>query len=499
VLVAPPQVRFAGGGFMALAANAVGPNQLQLGKTQSRALIAIYRDNDTANKGELAVTPYGVGAQVYSWAIVTAGACGEQVLAHGERTVTVDPGAAKLVVQNRFVIDNPTQRIRSRTGAHDIVNSVLLSAAGTNATNFSPTGRFVAWQQADQFYSIADLVSGTVVATDIINGFLAWAKADSYVIAGGNAWGAVRIKNVLVDASNLLNANPDCHACVAWSSVQVVIDADRGFALVKGGQGWKIGDLFVTTSSDDVDVEESETNDALSHIRKVYDAGYPALPTIWSLGERLALSHMEPLSGDAKAQAKFLVQHNRLASTIAVATRAPDQELIGRAIAGGGTGNIEEIKNKTQTDLAFYSLGRFGIKTLPLAALEHSTAAFGANYQRNDNLSARIDAIRARLPGARALFVKPVDFDTRCDLSTAPDKKFNIDPAEVADIWHWRGPDGDRWIVLSEFSEGSGAFPQACVVLLRESSRQSVTLLNPDGLSGHRFDCRHCVPGHRSN
>jgi Caspase domain len=491
VLAAPPQV-LAGSGFMALAANAVGPNQMQFGKAQSRALIAIYRDNDTADKGEFAVTPYAVGAQVYGWAVVTAGACGEQVLARGERTVTVDPGAAKLVVQNRFVIDNPTQRIRSRSGAYDIAvfkgrfeirdaatNSVLLSEAGSNA-NFSPTGRFVAWQQADQFYSIADLVSGTVVATDIVNGFLAWAKADSYVIAGGDGWGAVRIKNVLVDASNLLNANADCHACVAWSSVQVAIDADRGFALVKGGFGWKIGDLFVTTSSDDLDFEESETNDALSHIRKVYDAGYPALPAIWSLGERLALSHIEPLSSDAKAQAKFLVQHNRLAAPIAVATRAADQELIGRAIAGGRTGNIEEIKNRTQTDLAFYSLGRFGIKTLPLAALEHSTSSYGANHQRNDNLSARIDGIRARLPAARTLFVKPADFDSRCDLSTAPDKKFNIDPAEVGDIWHWRGADGDRWIVLSEFSEGSGAFPQACVVLMRESSRQAVTLLNPD-------------------
>jgi hypothetical protein len=119
VISAPPQVRFAGTGFMALAPNAAGPNQLQYTKKQTRALIAIYRNNESASKGELTVTPFEAGAQVYSWAVVSTGTCGEQILAQGEQPIEVNAGAPKLVVQNRFINVIPNLRIRSRAGTYD--------------------------------------------------------------------------------------------------------------------------------------------------------------------------------------------------------------------------------------------------------------------------------------------------------------------------------------------------------------------------------------------
>ena len=494
VISAPPQVRFGGTGFMALAANAVGPNQMQYAKAQSRALIAIYRPNDTASDGEIAITPFISGPQVYGWAIVAAGSCGEHVLAEGGRRIDVDVGAATLVVQNRYIVDNPTQRLRSRDGTHELfifndhfevrdvaTNSVLTTQTGTNV-NFSPTGRFVAWQQSDGFYSILDLVSERLVATDVAQGFLAWARQDSYVISGGTSWGEVTIKNVLVDDSNVLAANTSCHACDAWTNVQTVLDFDRGFALARGTDGWKVEDLFAPSGSTSLDVDGTDLNEALGLIRRTYDRNYPAIPKVWSLGERLALSHLEN-SDNSRAQAKFLVQHIPQAVTPTItASRAGGDELIGRAMAGN-LGTIEEIKTGTQSDQAFSSLVRYGVRTTSLAPLEHYAATYNANYERTDDLAVRIGAIGARVAEAQRIFVKPPDYDSRCGLGTHADSHFDIDPADVVDIWHWRRPGGDSWLVLSEYSEGSGAFPQACAVLLREGSSRPVTLLSPDDLS----------------
>jgi hypothetical protein len=502
VITAPPEVRFAGNGFMALAANAAGPNRMQLARSQGRAIIAIYRANDGAKQGELTITPYHTGVQTYGWAVVTAGACGEQVLAHGERSVEVDAGAAKLVVQDRFDVAGPTQRIRSRAATHDILvfnnrfevrdvatNSVIIGETGTDV-NFSPTGRFVAWRQAgDGYYSIADLISGSVVAADLISGFLAWAREDSYVIVGGSSWGAVRIKNTLVDGSRILDGNAACHACDAWTTLQVTLDVDRGFALVKSRDSWKIGDLFVTGSSNDPDLGVefepdlggSATSGALIKIRRAYDPSYAALPTVWSLGEKLALSHTEAeLSSNARTQAKFLVQHGRQAAATVMASQPGGEELVGRALAPRKIESIEEINSRAQSDLAFDSLGQFGVKTLPLAALEHFYNASIGDEKAAAGLIARVDGIRARLPSARSLFVKADDYESKCQLGSAPDKKFNIDPADVSDIWHWNTAGGGRWLVQSQFAEGSGAFPNGCLVLLRESARQAVILLVPE-------------------
>jgi hypothetical protein len=474
---------------MALAANAFGPNQMQYAKSQSRALIAIYRNNDTAARGEFAITPFITGTQVYSWAVVSAGPCGEQVLAQGSQYVEVNAGTARLVVQNRFVAESPNRRIRSRAGTYEALifdgrfeirdvatNSLIISQSGTDV-NFSPTGRFVAWKQSDGFYSIADLVSGTIVASDFNDSFLAWARQDSYVIAGGSGWGAVRIKNLLVDDSHILAANPGSHASDAWTDVQVVLDFDRGFVLAKASFTWKIRDLFLTIPSDDPGEGEAEdVNNALTYIRKTYDDNYPALPKIWSLGERLSLSHVSPYN---RIQAKFLVESSlQTAATNAPASRSPDGWLVGRSVTNASAKAVEQIKDKTQSDLAFYSLGQFGIKTLSPAAQAHATQPYNSNREKIDEMGARLKAIGSRVSAAHSLFLD----GAKCNLETDPNRSFYIDPAKVTDVWQWRGGDGDRWLILAKHAEGSGAFPQACAVLFRESSQQPVRLLDPEAL-----------------
>jgi hypothetical protein len=107
VLTAPPEVRFGGNGFAALTAGAVGPYQMSYGKSESRALISIYRTTDTASRGELEITPYRSGTQKIGWAVVTVGKCGEQILAQSVRQIEVAPGAAQIVVQDRFATKKP--------------------------------------------------------------------------------------------------------------------------------------------------------------------------------------------------------------------------------------------------------------------------------------------------------------------------------------------------------------------------------------------------------
>jgi hypothetical protein len=319
--------------------------------------------------------------------------------------------------------------------------------------------------------------------TDSIPGFLAWARNDSYVIAGGEEWGSVRIKNVIVDDSDVLTADASCHACGAWDSVQVAFDLDRGFALVKGeGFGWKIGDLFVTTatSSDDANAEVSDNDDPLAKIRTAYDANYPALPKIWSLGERLTLSHTEDDGSDnARTQAKFLIQHTRQAATTIVASQTANAQLIGRAIRGGPV-SIEEIKNQTQSNLAFYSLGQFGIKTQALAELASYVDTSPNNgSSKTRELNAALADIHALVPASGPLFGKG-NFDNNCGMQTKPDTAFLVDPDNILKIWRWRGATGGRWIVQSSYSEGSGAFPNGCVIVFRESSSRPVSLMDSD-------------------
>ncbi|MBZ0149671.1 MAG: hypothetical protein K8F62_19310, partial [Pseudorhodoplanes sp.] len=243
VISAPPEVRFSGKNFMALTAGAAGPHQLKHAQSQSRALVSLHRQVDTNSSSALRITPYRSGTYDFGWAVVAAGICGEQVLAKGKQVVSVAPGASELVLQDRFTSDNPKQRIRSladnydllvfdgRFEVHDAATGAKLVELPGVEPNFSPTGRFVAFRnQADESFAIVDLVSGSIVARHAQNQLLAWARADSYVLASASLWGSIQIVNTIVDQSEILLAGPACHACNGWSDVQVILDVDRGFA-----------------------------------------------------------------------------------------------------------------------------------------------------------------------------------------------------------------------------------------------------------------------------
>ena len=294
VVTAPPEVRFAGNGFIALAAGAPGPYEMKFGKGQSRALVAIHHKNGMANRGEFAITPYRSGSQTYAWAVVTAGACGEQIISQGTRAIEIAPGAAELVVQDRFSPDQPRRRIRSNDGhydllvfdgrfqAHDVAtDSTILKLAGVD-TNFSPP-------------------ADSCVAAQIRRAVLdrrSRKRHDHRERSGSRLFGVGAGGQLRHRRRRRVGCGPRQEYAGRWRQrahrkcgparrrcVDIRAshaDINRGFALVTGDFGWKIGDLFTRTTSNDDEVKP-EPADALKQIRNDYDAGYAALPKIGAL------------------------------------------------------------------------------------------------------------------------------------------------------------------------------------------------------------------------
>ncbi len=491
VLITPPEVRFAGKGFMALAAGAAGPYQMQYEKAQTRALFATHRKIDIAESGELAVTPYRSGVETFGWAVVAVGTCGERILEQYIRKVEVTPGSAELVVQDRFDSDQPKERIRSNDGKYDLLiferrfevqdaatGAVLFKAAGIDP-NFSPTARFVAWRsQPDGHFSIADLVSGNVIASDMEGTVLAWARNDSYIVAGGDVWGAVQIKNSLVDHDLLLHEITPPHPRTGWER-DVTFDFDRGFVRVGTGD---VADLFLSVEPNDVTAplpdertfSESDYDDGLR--KKTYLKG-------WNLGERLKLSHIAPdrpyFDKQRREQSAFLVRHSIVPAT---PTNSPSgAKLFGRAINVGTNREIRTFNFGTESHLAFEGLASFGVITLEPPQLQ---LAFDATNEpdRDHRSKSTVDReesvirdMAGRVPQSISIF-QDIPLSNCSEHYSVPD----ISKSSISKIWRWHTLSGDRWIVFSEWAEDSGAHPEGCLVLLRENSGNAVVRLNPE-------------------
>lgn len=510
VLTAPPEVRYAGSGFIALAAGAAGPYQMQFGKTQSRALFAAHRKVDTADRGELAVTAYRTGPQTFGWAVVTAGGCGEQVFAQDVRKIEITPGRPELVVQDRFATGKPNQIIRSNDGKYDLLvfdgrfevhdaatDAAVFNAAGKDP-NFSPTARFVAWRmKPDDSFSIADLVSGGIIARNMENVVLGWAKSDSYIVAGGNAFGQLTIKNSLVDQNTLYHGFYAGHPLQGWE-VGISLDFDRGFV----SAGGEIADLFLSVEPDDNGNDAAASGNTSADKNKLSEEDYEdgihkkTHPQGWNLGERLKLSHTALSSNNSfdqqrRQQSAFLVRHSSRPAKAATNSAAATK-LVGRAIAVGKFTKAKAFNAGTQSNAAFDSLASFGVNTLAPAPLQLIFDASNEPDQLDpskrsksttDREKSVIRDIVSRVPKSDAIFRNKArdqreldhvsdadDFLSRCN------ENF-IAPDSIYKVWRWHAPSGDRWIVMSQWFEGSGAFAYGCLVLLREHAADPIVLL----------------------
>ncbi|MDB5599467.1 MAG: hypothetical protein JWN71_1511 [Xanthobacteraceae bacterium] len=518
VLKAPADVRFAGDTFLALGAGAEGPQKIKYGSDGARALVPLNRAVDTSKGGSISVLPYRVGRQNFSLAVVTAGQCGERVFERGAATVDVAAGAVELVVQDRFSLDQPLKRIRAKSGSHDLLvfksryevhdvatGAKIIDRPGIDA-NFSPACRFVAARrEADGRFEVFDLVSQTELPVgmefyDGPIGLLAWARGDSYLLLAGLQYGEIEVVNTLVNDGTLLRFNDGCKACRSWNDGQVILDVDRGFVALNQDGAGRIVDL--TARAPKPDVTPPASANILNDLRKSYDPSYPALPKLWELGEKIALSHATAnkfLADETKVQLPFVVQHQP--ADLKPASPAADGDLkgqtqFGRALGPAVPEPASTVQKTVQAPFSvvpsviFERIAAVGLVTRPRFEAEsvYTNAETGPKPRKSDERAsaAFAETMRKRVPAAAKLFRKVKECGT-----DAPGGAVQIDPLYVSQAFKWRDEQDTRWLVQTICKGGNAGFVTVDLYLTNEGRGGRVVSLadltdagNAQGLKG---------------
>jgi hypothetical protein len=489
-------VRFAGQGFFALTAGAKGPSGLVYGSDGARAFVPLHRGIGVTT-GEIAIRFFRRGLQTVSWGVVTGGNCGEHVLASGADHINVAAGPPELVIQDRFTIETPRQRIRSLTGTHELVvfdgrYEVYKVAGGAKIVdrvgidpNFSPTGRFIAARAtADSSFELIDLITGQQFATSD-DGLLAWTRNDSYVIHGGSA-GSIRIWNSIVDADSLINVETSCKACEALRDVRVLLDIDHGY-FATASMLWRVVDLATREISPHDDAEDDRlvlvegkkvSELAVTYIRNYYDATLRRLPPSWDVGEQLALSHLENWDNNSEAT-RLVIRHpmilngNSLSPEKGLSAELKGRTRSGRYDSAEPETNAMLLKSRQSAnspELVFGRVASSGIPTLRPMSIKRIYFAevwepIGI-AQRGARMIAQM--IRSQVPAARTLFR-----EVECGLEGTPRAAAFIDPRHIAQIWRWTEAGNDRWLVQTicyAGAAGRAAFGDLFLLQRKEAS-----------------------------
>lgn len=527
VLTAPPEVRFAGTGFMGLTPDAKGPHNLAHGAKAARALVAFYRQSDIATDGEISVLPYRRGAQSIGWAVVTAGSCGEQILARGEKTVEVAPGPPEIVVQDLFAITAPLKRLSSPAGTHELLvfkdryevldvatGSRLIARAGIGA-NFSPTGRFVtARRPADERLEVVDLVSSKVVAETGRDGGLGWVRSDSYLIYAYSRAGSFVVWNIMADGKPLLEEGSyACMACVTLESVNLAFDLDGGFLAAAGDWNVSVTDLFTRAIEPKTDAEfdrlmkqskydeareyqrgiagfvEKDARGAVAYIRRTYDPSFTAFRDgdfgEWNFGEKVAFSNVPAHELEARqfkeSHATILV-HPKVSAVVRVAAAASkSKQLRGRTMSGrgfqvGGLATQGELRlgasyDRNAPNVVFERLANAGIPTQAPIALAQVPIDTRKRWEDNGEAAAR--QVRSIVP-VSGLFREGL----QCHFEDAPEDAVLVDPRSISALWRWHDSGADRLFLQVTCEQGAaGRFVMSELFVLQPSGAAKVTAL----------------------
>jgi Caspase domain len=523
VIITPVEVRFVGNGFLALAAQAKGPHGLGYAKDKSRAIAPLHREIDAVS-GEIGVTLYRNGPQVISWAVVTAGACGEHSFDPADQMIDVSAGAPEIVVQDRFAVERPSRRIRSPLGTHEIrifkdryevhdliTGAKILDRAGTDP-NFSPTGRFVAARGES---GIVDLASGRKIETQGIGqDFVAWAREDSYAIIGAVGWESLTIFNTLTDGRPPLLVGSRCGTCRALRDLTVILDVDDGYALGISDQ-WRLLDLvtgeiapknaekYDKLKLNGPDSEEADklfeagneewvdSTKALRLIQGSYDPNLTELPDGWKLGQPLMLSHVTigANKDEPKLQAESLVRHALISSSGAGRTERSSGDLRGHQQTSRGfevngavvvPNTLIGLSNDTIANVAFDRLKDAGIPTRSLSALEKVLEVPKLVSQREAGLGKKVTDIISQIQRRISDNGKPVwDSTPEFNCGSIDDVTPSVVLSDLFGIWHWHQPSGDGWLLYTSCRDGTTHLRIGQLVLMREGTRNPAVNLGP--------------------
>jgi hypothetical protein len=171
MVLLPEAVRFDGSGFFALAPGSPNPKGMSYGLGRMRAVAPLHTVF-SKRSGKIEVLPYLAGELTIEWAVVGTSDCGEWKAAHGKApTVSISPGAPRIVIRDEFADAKPDSVIRALKGPYEVhvfedsfqvvdtrSRTLALSRQGTEP-NFSPSGRFlIVRPPVAESYEIIDLV-----------------------------------------------------------------------------------------------------------------------------------------------------------------------------------------------------------------------------------------------------------------------------------------------------------------------------------------------------
>lgn len=300
VLAMPREVRFSGSGFMALEPGAPAPFGLDFAEDRMRVFIPLHDAGH--GTGQFDILPYVTNGFTLDWALsyvpVFLKWAGEPVVAAGEPlALELSPGRPRIVVQDPFDVEVPTQTILSNDGrfllevrkeSFRVLNAqtgALVHAGPGFEPNFSPGSRYVHAVgpaiELEEGYSHlrSDLVVIDLYAERPVlqldggggsrSGFvhaLHWAWNDSLLFVGHVGAGAVTFRQMLHDDREAIANAHGCGACTF---------EDGGVAELRSADGvMKLGHGPTGDTYDVVDLV-----DPARHRRFDFDAdGPPAVP-----------------------------------------------------------------------------------------------------------------------------------------------------------------------------------------------------------------------------
>lgn len=149
-------------GFLALPAGTRAPLDIQFGADKTRAFIPLYQPGSQLG-GSFFIRIFDSGPHALNAALIARTQCGERRLTSNlDRTITIVPGDAEILVQDPYDIEVPKSVLVSNNGRYlaqifdaryrvfDIDTGVKLVDRNGFAPNFSPTSRFIIAYIGDQ-------------------------------------------------------------------------------------------------------------------------------------------------------------------------------------------------------------------------------------------------------------------------------------------------------------------------------------------------------------
>lgn len=505
VIDLPVASRLSGKGFLSLMANARGPEGLGIAIDRVRAIVPISA-RAPVSAGRIGVRFLSAGAQEVGFSVVTGGQCGEQVLQNQHIPVTVELGLPELVVQDVTIGDQPQSVSFDSSGALSLniyaahyevldrtTGSLLLRRPGLKP-RFSPTGRFVvAVREEDEQFEVIDLLDGASIG-QFPPGVLAWARNDSFIVAGGTSRTGTNI--------TMSSLNPDvkfvttmANQQAAWWDDELILDVDRLFfaaTTVEGGAFWDLvsGERWLQTDPD--------RGAALRRIvldRRGIEVAKSG--PRWKLGETIQITHDDWLEfGNAQSTAPqdfVLVRGERgiEPSQTPAKSELPDPceerrrglarvddrgTICAQEIAGRGLLRLPNTSLTTSEEVIF---DRIADQSGPLAGVEpEETGEYGGWWDGNTDRRAKLNELIADLRGAAQQFDSGVSFLHGEDMAGFGNCRTALrafDPRHIVRAWRWKHAEGQA-VVYLECHMGSGYLRFANLFLISGGKVMNLSL-----------------------